>query len=150
MRVPLVVATGVLLSVFGPAWGQEKSPPLPQERFVGDWVNVSDTVFTAKRLAISKADKSWSVEAFVPTITIMDGAAKQADLSLGKTALRLAGDSPDAKALPYGFLRRDLKVSVQYSTLRLEKDELIVETFTIFPSNARQSNYRSLEKFKKK
>jgi len=151
MRLPRLAATSVLLTFFCPAWAQEKSAPLPQERFVGNWVNVNDDeVFTAKRLVISRAENTWFLEAFVATITIVDGAVKERELSLGKTAFRLAGDSPDDKALPYGFLARDLKISMQYSTLRMEKDELVVETFTIFGPNAKQSNYRSLEKFKKK
>jgi hypothetical protein len=150
MRLPLLVGASVMLVILCPGWAQEKSSPLPQERFIGDWVNVDDEVLTAKRLVISKADNTWTVEAYVPSIVIVDGAIKEQELSLGMTTLRLAGDSPDEKAMPYGFLTRDLKISMQYSSLRIEKDELIVETFTIFGPNVKQSNYRTLEKFKKK
>jgi hypothetical protein len=126
------------------------SAQLPQDLLLGEWVNVDDVVFTAKRLVVSKGDNAWSVEAFVGTIMIVDGVAKEAEVSLAKTKLSLAGDSPDAKALPFGFTTRDLKRSVQYSTLRIEKEQLIVETFTIFSDQAGKSNYRTVEKFKKK
>jgi len=86
----------------------------------------------------------------VPTIMVVNGSAKEVDVSLGKVTLKLAGTTPDAKALPFGFMVRDLaRVSVQYSTLRIDKAELIVETFTIFGDKARMSNYRTVERFKK-
>jgi hypothetical protein len=150
MRLFLVLATGLALATFRPALGQDKPEPLPQERFLGEWVNINEVAFTAKRLVVSKDDNAWSVEAFVPTIMVINGTAKEADLSLGRTRLNLAGASPDAKALPFGFAARDLKVSVQYSTMRIEKAELIVETFTIFSEKAGKSSYRTVEKFKKK
>jgi hypothetical protein len=150
MRFFLVLATVLALASFRPALGQEKAVPLPQEGFLGEWVNINEVVYTAKRLVVSKDDNAWFVEAFVPTIMVINGAAKEADVSLGKTKLNLAGASPDAKALPFGFTARDLKVSVQYSTLRVEKAELVVETFTIFSEKAGKSNYRTVERFKKK
>jgi hypothetical protein len=150
MRFFLVLATSLILAGFHPALGQEKAAPLPQERFLGEWVNVNEVVFTAKRLVVSKSDDTWSVEAFVPTIMIVNGTAKEAEVSLGKVNLNLAGASPDAKALPFGFTTRDLKISVQHSTMRIEKEELVLEAFTIFNKKAGKSNYRTVEKFKKK
>jgi hypothetical protein len=150
MRSFLTLATALALSSVCPALGQDKAAHLPQDRLLGEWINASDVVFTAKRLVVSKSDSAWSVEAFVPTITVVDGVAKAADLSMGKIKLNLAGSSPDAKALPFGFATRDLKVSVQHSIMRIEKDELLVETFTIFSDKAKMSNYRTVEKFKKK
>jgi hypothetical protein len=147
MRSLVALSAAWLLMVAPPVRAQEKA--LPQDRFVGEWVNVEDVVLTAKRLAISRTDNAWSIEAFAPTVMVVDGIAKEAEVSLGKTRLSLAGDSPDAKALPYGFTTRDLKVSVQYITLRIEKDQLVVETFTIFSDKAGKSSYRTVEKFKK-
>jgi hypothetical protein len=34
--------------------------------------------------------------------------------------------------------------------LRIEKEELIVETFTVFGDKSAKSNYRTLERFEKK
>src|SRR5262249_33576625 len=133
MRLFFLLATSIVTVGFEPAFGQDKSATLPQARFTGEWINESDEVFIANRLVITKIENNWSVEAFIPTVVVVDGAFKESDVSLGKTKLSLAGDSPDSNALPFGFTIRDLKLSIQYSSLRIEKDVLIVETFTVFP-----------------
>jgi len=150
MQFLFVLATSLAVIGFSAVFGQEKPPPLAQTRFIGEWINVDDIAFTARRLVVSKAEDTWSLETFVPTIVIVDGVAKEGDVLLGKTKLSLAGDSPDEKDRPFAFTTRDLKLSVQYSSLRIEKEELIVETFTIFPDKAEAKNYRTLEKFRKK
>jgi outer membrane lipoprotein-sorting protein len=123
---------------------------LPQQQFEGEWINVDDVAFTAKRLVVSKGDHACFVEAFAVTIMIVDGIPKEAEVSLGKANLSLAGDSPDAKTLPFGFMKRDLKESVQYSILRIEEAQMVVETFTIFPNKVGNPNYRTVEKFERK
>jgi len=50
MRWFLVLATGLILGNFHPALVQEKPASLPQERFLGEWINVDRLVFTARRL----------------------------------------------------------------------------------------------------
>ena len=145
-----LLTAGLVLAGLTAASRHDKSAQLPQERFLGEWVNGSDVVYTAKRLVVSKSNNTWSVEAFVPTIMIVNGVMKPGEVSLGKTKLNLAGDSPDAKDLPFGFTTRDFKVTMQHSTLRIENEQLIVETFTIFNEKIAKSNYRTVEKFKKK
>ena len=72
------------------------------------------------------------------------------ELPAGKTNLTFLGDSVESKVLPYGFATRDAGFAVKYQTLRMEKGELVVETFTIFKDKSGRSNYRSEERFKKK
>ena len=122
--------------------GQEKAASSPQERLVGGWVNADKDTRGLKRLAVAKKDDTWSIEAW--------GSGGGGEIPWGKTSLALLGDSAGSKDLPYGFASWDPGFAVTHLTLRLEKDELVVDTFTIFKDKSGRSNYRSVQRFKKK
>ena len=52
-------------------------------------------------------------------------------------------------SLKYGFASWDHKFADTHLTLRLEKGELVVESYTVFKDKSGRSNYRSKATFKK-
>jgi hypothetical protein len=142
MRLGIVVTAQWLFFGFCSIAGQEKAASSPQERLVGGWVNTDKNTGGLKRLAVAKKGNSWSIEAW--------GSGGGAEIPWGKTSLALLGDRVGAANLPYGFATWDPRFAVIHLTLRMEKDELVVQTFTIFKDNSRRSNYRSVERFKKR
>ncbi len=78
--------------------------------------------------------------------------SKTEERSAGKVKLSLHGDGISAKELPYGFATWESKISTRHKSLKIEKDELVVEQFNIFTPEAAKgrSNFRTVERFKKK
>src|SRR5262249_7529205 len=148
-RLPggLTMRLGIVVVALWPFLGlcssarQEPAPSPPQERLLGGWVNVDKDTGGLKRLAVTKGDGTWSIEAW--------GAGGGGEIPWGKTSLALLGGNAGARELPYGFATWDARFKVTHLTLRLEKDELVVETFSIFTDKSGRSNYRSVERFKK-
>ena len=64
-------------------------------------------------------------------------------------ALHLLADTVCDTEMKYGIAFWDHKFKDTHVTLRLEKDELIVEDFNVFKDDSGRSNYRTVYKFKK-
>jgi hypothetical protein len=144
MRCGIVVVALWLFPGFCSIVGQEKALSPPQERLVGGWINVDKDSGALKRLAVAKKDDTWSIEAWGA------GGGGTLEIPWGKTSLALLGDNAGAKDLPYGFATWNPGFQVKHLTLRIEKHELFVETFSIFKDKSGRSNYRSVERFKKR
>ena len=78
------------------------------------------------------------------------GAGGGGEIPWKKVSLSLLGDNVGAKSLPYGFATWEFGFAVTHLTVRVEREELILESLTIFKDNSGRSNYRTVEKFKKK
>ena len=122
---------------------EDKATAPPQERLVGGWVNIDKDTRGLKRLAVAKKDDTWSIAAWGSS-----GGGK-GESPWGETGLALLGDSVASKYLPYGFATWTPGFAVVHLTLRLEKDELVVETFMLFKDNSGRSDYRSVYRFRK-
>jgi hypothetical protein len=144
MRLGMVVVAVWPFLGLGSVAGHEKAAPSPQERIVGMWVNTNKDTRGLKRLAVARRDDTWSIEAWG------SGGGGTMEIPWGKTSLALLGDSVASRDLPYGFAVWDPGFAVYHLTLRMDKDELVVETFVIFKDKSGRSNYRSVERFKKK
>ncbi len=131
-----VLSLSVIALVLG------SSSVVADEAFEGKWVNVDDMTRGLTRLEISKKDKAWAIQAW--------GATMPVESDIGKVTLHVLGDSVGDKKMKYGFASWDKKFADTHLTLRLEQDELVVETFTVFKDESGRSNYRKVEKFKKK
>ena len=151
MRYEFVVAIVWLFVSTCAASPQDKSDPLPQESFVGEWVGDNKDgvgrVFT--RFVVSKKDNDWSIKAWYNLGAGLDQELKTVTLSL-------LADPEDrsSKSRPSGFATWELKVEKKggitiHVILRSEKEKLVVETITIF-TDTPGVNGRDLEKFKKK
>jgi hypothetical protein len=145
MRLAFLSAIGCLLASTFVASAQDKKAPLPQEALVGEWANGTKEgpgVFT--RFVVFQKGDAWSIEAWF-------NAGGDKEVPMGKVTLSLLGDNVQAKSLPYGFATWDDKTQTIHMTLRLEKDEVVAETFTILKDKSSGgSNFRTQEKFKKK
>jgi hypothetical protein len=146
MTRAVLFALGCCLLGTDPATGQDKPAPLAQDRFLGEWVNADKDTRGLKRLEITRKDDAWQIE----TWPSLGGGGEGA---LGKVKLSLLGEGARAKELPYGFATvGESKLGVHHLTLKIEKDELVVEAFRIFSDDGARgrSNYRKVERFKKK
>jgi len=118
---------------------RDKGAPLAQEELVGDWVNVEKGA-VLRHLSISAKGENWSVEAWC--------ASDDRDKPGKKVGLALFGAERGAKSRPYGFATLEFDLATDHLTLRIEKGELVVETFTIYKLQPDQ-NYRAVARFKK-
>jgi len=153
MRYEFVLAIVCLLASICSASPQDKAAPLPQEKFVGQWVGDNKygvgRVFT--RFVVSKKDNDWSIKAWYNYGAGLDEELKAVTLSL------LADpDDRSSKSRPNGFATWEIPLKGEkkggitiHVILRSEKEKLAVETITIF-TNTPGVNGRDLEKFKKK
>jgi hypothetical protein len=155
MRHAYALALVWLLVGICSASSQGKAAPLPQEKFVGEWV--IDTKATPKeatvvipRFVVSNKDKDWSIKPWWDN----GGGPGGGEVPLEKVKLSLLGDDRSSKSREYGFATWELKGEGNagmtiYLTLRSENDKLVVETFTIF-KNEKIRNIHTLGKYKKK
>jgi hypothetical protein len=146
MRHAMVFALACCLWCVSIATAQDKPPALPQERFLGEWVNADNEARTGiNRVEVTKKDDTWWIEAWGYGV----GAT---EAPWGKVKLDLFGDNVLSKALPYGFATWETKPGVNHVTIKNEMDELVVETFLKFTADqaAGRSNVRRVQKFKKK
>jgi hypothetical protein len=151
MRYAFVLAIVWLLVSVCSTSPQDKAVPLPQEKFVGEWIGDNEFGIGGilARFAVSNKDKDWSIKAW-----FNNGAGKESELE--KVKLSLLRDPGSAtKSRPYGFATWKLKGEsgkggmTIHLTLRSEKEKLVVETFMIVEDLETQ-NIRTLEKYKKK
>lgn len=154
MRHQFVLAIGWLLVSFCSASPQAKVAPLPQERFVGEWVfdieaTPKEATVVIPRFVVSNKDNDWSIKAWWDN----GGGSEKNWVPLEKVRLSLLGDDGgSSKARPYGFATWELKGGKTiHLTLRSEKDKLVVETFSIHKDKLVEfPNIRTLGKYKKK
>jgi hypothetical protein len=144
MRLLFVLTIGYLLVSTLVASSQDKGTSLPQTGYVGKWTNATrEGPKTFTRFVVSKKDDDWWIEAWLNL-----GGGNEA--TMGKVSLSLLGDNVQAKSLSYGFATWKGEPTV-HLTLRLEKDQVVAETFTIYKDKSSgASNFRRQEKFKKK
>jgi hypothetical protein len=155
MRQAFVLAIVWLLLSTCSASPQGKAAPLPQEKFVGEWIgdNKEGIGLLLTRFVVSKKDNDWSIKAWQN----LGGGPKVKESALPKVKLSLLRDgyADLTKSRPYGIATWNFKGKggkggmTIHLTLRSEKDKLVVETFMIVPDIETQ-NIRTLETFKKK
>jgi len=139
MRLMLVSAYFLVFDVSpGAAQG-----PLPQQGLVGEWVNTNPKTRALRRLVVSRQGEGWSIAAW-------GHAAIDGEIAWEKVKLTLLGEDIETKALPYGFATWEFGWNTTHLILRVAKEELVVERLTIFKDKSGRSNYRMVEKFKKK
>jgi hypothetical protein len=141
MRLAFLSAIGCLLASTFVTSAQEKKAPLPQEALVGEWANVSKEVGKIfPGFVISQKGDVWSIE-----------ASGKGIIPEGKVTLSLLRDNPgEFKSLPNGFATWSGDNFTLHMTLRLEKDEVVAETFMIHKDKSLGPNDRTKGKFKKK
>jgi hypothetical protein len=110
--------------------------------FAGKWVKSDDKPGSVTRLEISKKDKAWTIQAW-------GSSGGRGDIDQGSVTLHLLGDTVGDTEMKYGIAFWDHKFKDSHVTLRLEKDELIVEDFNVFKDDSGRSNYRTAYKFKR-
>ena len=102
----------------------------------GNWVDPDHAPPLGMRLTVAKDANTWSIHVWVP------GGGNAPEIDWGPTRLDLLGDNVGAKEFPYGFATWDFGFKVEQMTLRLEKNDLIFETYSIFKDGSGRSNYR--------
>lgn len=108
--------------------------------FAGDWVTTANSNPGITRLSINQNNEGqWSIRAW--------GACHPTDCDWGTTSIHLLGESVSDNSFPYGFASWDHGFKSAHFTLRIEKDELVVESYDIFKDNSGRTNYRRLERF---
>ena len=106
---------------------------------IGEWANASSGL----KLKITQDAKSSSIEAWAA------GGGGTTEIPWGKTPLDRLGDNVAATNLPYGFATWDHGFKLTHLTARLDGDQLVVETFSVFKDGSGRSNYRTVEKLSK-
>ena len=107
MRHAFVLAIVWLLVSVCSASPQDKAAPLPQEKFVGEWVGDNEygvgRVFT--RFVVSNKGNDWSIKGW-----FNNGAGSESELKT--VTLSLLADAADrsSRSRPYGFATWELKL----------------------------------------
>lgn len=114
------------------------SEGVPQDRFLGEWVNVDGATGGITRVSITQSLTGWTVRAF--------GACSPTDCEWGETPLYLVGDSVDSTSYDRGYAIWDFGFAVSYVSFRIEGSQLESESFTIFQDGSGRSNYRTVER----
>ena len=94
------------------------------------------------RLTRTNDGRSCSIE-WIP------GFANDSEKGFKPTRFDLLGDNVGASELPYGFAMWDHGFKLEYFTARLENDELVLESYSIFKDGSGRSNYRQVGKMKR-
>jgi hypothetical protein len=111
-----------------------------EKSFVGKWVAAKKDA-GMPRLEITGKGNKLKIQAW--------GKCQPTDCDWGAVPLNLLGETVSAQELPYGFATWDQKFKVAHMTLRLEKNDLVVETYDIFTDDSGRSNYRTVSRFKR-
>lgn len=107
--------------------------------FVGKWVNTDEMTGGVTRLEVEKKGDGWAIQAW--------GKCHPTDCDWGKAPLHLLADFGDTE-MKYGLAHWDAGFSEKHATLRADKGELVVETYTVYKDKSGRSNYRSKYTFK--
>ncbi len=83
------------------------------------------------------------------SIEWLPGFANDSEKGFKPTRFDLLGDNVGATDLPYGFAMWDHGFKLEYFTARLENDELVLESYSIFKDGSGRSNYRQVGKMKR-
>ena len=83
------------------------------------------------------------------SIEWLPGFANDSEKGFKPTRFDLLGDNVGATELPYGFAMWDHGFKLEYFTARLENDELVLESYSIFKDGSGRSNYRQVGKKKR-
>ncbi len=108
--------------------------------FVGDWKNTKVDPQGVTGVSIAADNKGQS------TIAAW-GACLPDDCKWGTTSLHLCGDNVADRNISCGFAAWDQGFVDTYVTLRMEKDELVIELYSVFKDGSGRSNYRQVERF---
>jgi hypothetical protein len=142
MRFSAVAVVAWAVVGTGAGWCEAAKPA--QDRLLGDWVPVEATDGGYARLKVSKDGAEWAVEGWVTL-----GLGRPVEAHAGKFRLHLLGDRATDKELPYGLAEREETFAKTYLTLRIEKDQLVVERYTIITDGSARSSYRVAQTFKR-
>ena len=123
-----------------PAPAQDKPAELPQDRLVGEWVNGKALLpgggAFVHSVKITKDEGVWYIEAWGGGGKVPFGKGKDNKVKLSLLADRTKGSGkrggdPPPKELPNGFASWEREIGVRHVSLRIEKDQLVVETFSL-------------------
>jgi hypothetical protein len=110
--------------------------------YSGVWVNVDGGTGGITKLSISdNAESGSTIQAW--------GACHPSDCDWGSVKLHRLGDTAAAQELPYGFARWDHGFAEAYLVIRMEKSELVAESYDIFKDDSGRTNYRSVDRFRR-
>ena len=128
-----VILSATLASV---AFAQDTSIPSPQERFLGEWVNIDPAAGGVTKLNVYKDGDSWMIQGW--------GKCQPTDCDWEKVTLNLVGSSIGDKSFEYGFAIWDFEHKSTYLTMKLDGNQLIIEIIDIYHDESNRSNKRKL------
>ena len=135
-----------LIAIVASELNATSNHPVPRQASIaapnsinGEWANASSGL----KLKITQDAKGSSIEAWAT------GGGGTTEIPWGKTPLDRLGDNVAATNLPYGFATWDHGFKSTHLTARLDGDQLVVETFSVFKDGSGRSNYRTVEKLSK-
>lgn len=113
------------------------SQGVPQDRFLGEWVNVDAATRSMTRVSIFQSHSGWKVRAF--------GACSPTDCEWGEVPFYWVSDSVDSTSYDRGYAIWDFAFAIVYVSFKIEGSQLGLEEFTIFHDGSGRSNYRTVE-----
>jgi RNA polymerase sigma factor (sigma-70 family) len=157
LKVPLAALLVCLACLGGGAWRLTSVPAKADESepikvvkggdhtFPGKWVNIHKDSPLTRRVVIEKKNDEWTVQTWdVGDRKEVEGQKVKLHL-LHETDIHgtRVGALPGQPArLMHGFATQSDKIADRHLTLRIEKDVLIVETYTIFKDDRTPRHFR--------
>ncbi|MEO2090222.1 MAG: hypothetical protein ABGY75_12075 [Gemmataceae bacterium] len=151
---------GVSLLGTDPAPAQDKPAELPQDRLVGEWINDKARPgggASVHGVKITKDEGVWYIEAWGGGGKVPFGKGKDNKVKLSLLADRTKGSGkrggdPPPKELPYGFASWESEIGVHHLSLRIEKEQLVVEKIFLRGGIAGDNvtNHRTVETLDRK
>jgi len=113
----------------------------PNSRLSGTWIPIASDRSRLKRIVISGSGKSCMIHAWAyATFTQIDW---------GKTTLTMFAPDVDSKSFDYGLAVWKQGFAIDYMTLHVVNNHLVVEDLVNFTDGSNRSNYRSVEYFRR-
>ena len=122
-------------------FGLSKNNEALQNKFPGKWFNVDPETPTITTIIVKKKNDSWTIQAW--------GKCHPKDCDWGAVPLNMIGDSTTDKTFDCAFAEWKFDFKTTYLTMRMQGDQLVVETISVFKDNSNRSNYRKLSLMKR-
>ncbi|MCG3148193.1 MAG: hypothetical protein PCFJNLEI_01636 [Verrucomicrobiae bacterium] len=108
---------------------------------LGEWTNIDNETHSLTHLSISRTRGTWTIRAW--------GSCHPTDCDWGRVTLWTFGDSVTDNSPKYGVAHWNAGFKETRLTLRVNGEELVVETNTCFDDNSGRANYRSVERLRR-
>jgi hypothetical protein len=142
VRLLWTILCASLIALDVPSNGPAQERDQPHSNFAGAWERLREGDKGLPRIEITDRGRDgWTIQAW--------GDCKPKDCDWGKVPLRLLGDSVRARGFHYGFATWDAGFKDNYMIIRIEKELLIAEVYSIYKDRSGRSDYRRVCKFKR-